>query len=118
MVHPCSVYLAQDILERFKEIELMDLTKVAWLLIVLSAVMLITGCAPGPPPPLPPWLFGAGTNWIAMILLVWISLLLWKNLNINRSHNQDHLTEALNAINDRLTVLEEKIQQLERYISS
>jgi len=96
----------------------MDLKKVAWLLLVLSMLMVITGCAPGPPPPLPPWLFGAGANWIAMMLLVWISLLLWKNLDMSRSHSQDHLTEALNAINDRLTVLEEKIERLESNRSS
>ncbi len=96
----------------------MDIKRVTWLLVVLSILMVITSCAPGPHPPLPPWLFDAGANWIAMILLVWISLFLWKNLNISRSHNPDHLAEALNAINDRLTVLEEKIEQLERYRSN
>ena len=81
---------------------------------VLIIVLLITGCTPGPPPPIPPGLFSAGIGWIVAGLLVWGAILLWKNVNSDKITKTDHLTDALNAINDRLTALEEKMNQSER----
>ncbi|RUM74159.1 MAG: hypothetical protein DSZ10_02110 [Sulfurovum sp.] len=81
---------------------------------VLIIVLFIAGCAPGPPPPMPPGLFSAGIGWIMVGLLVWGVILLWKNLNSTKTTNMDHLTDALNAINDRLAALEQKMNQAER----
>ncbi len=81
---------------------------------ILIIVLLITGCAPGPPPPIPPGLFSAGIGWILVGLLVWGAILLWKNFNSNKVTKTDYLIDALNAINDRLSALEKKINQSER----
>ncbi len=81
---------------------------------ILIIVLLITGCAPGPPPPIPPGLFSAGIGWILVGLLVWGAILLWKNFNSNKVSKTDHLADALNAINDRLSALEKKINQSEK----
>ncbi len=82
--------------------------------LVLIILLLITGCAPGLPPPIPPGLFSAGIGWIVVGLLIWGAILLWKNLNSTKTNKTDQLTDVLNAINDRLTTLEEKINQLEK----
>ncbi len=82
--------------------------------LVLIILLLITGCAPGLPPPIPPGLFSAGIGWIVVGLLIWGAILLWKNLNSTKTNKTDQLTDVLNAINDRLTALEEKINQLEK----
>ena len=81
---------------------------------VLIILLLITGCTPGPPPPIPPGLFSAGIGWIVVGLLIWGAILLWKNLNSTKTNKTDQLTDALNAINDRLTALEEKMNQPEK----
>ncbi len=82
--------------------------------LVLIIVLLATGCAPGPPPPIPPGLFSAGIGWIVVGLLIWGAILLWKNPNSTKPNKTDQLTETLNAINERLTALEEKMNQLEK----
>ena len=82
--------------------------------LVLIILLLITGCAPGLPPPIPPGLFSAGIGWIVVGLLIWGAILLWKNLNSTKTNKTDQLTDVLNAINERLTALEEKINQLEK----
>lgn len=81
---------------------------------VLIIVLLIAGCTPGPPPPISPGLFSAGIGWIVVGLLVWGAILLWNNLNSTKTTKTDHLADALNAINDRLTTLEEKMNQPEK----
>ncbi len=80
---------------------------------VLSIVAFIGGCAPGPPPPVPPGLFSNLFSWFLLALLVWICVLLWRNSTKGQDNNKaDHLTDAMNQINERLTVLEEKIEQM------
>ena len=90
------------------------LRKGTQMLPILIIILFIAGCAPGPPPPIPPGLFSAGISWIVVGLLVWGVILLWKNLNVTKITKTDHLTDALNAINDRLNALEEKMNQQER----
>jgi hypothetical protein len=84
-----------------------------WLLATITAPM-IAGCAPGPAPPLPPALLGQGAIWLIAGLLVWIGIILWKNLKPGQPDEKDHIIEALNSINERLTALEAKIEQLEK----
>ncbi len=81
---------------------------------VLIIALLIAGCTPGPPPPIPPGLFRAGISWIVIGLLVWGAILLWKNLYSTKITKTDHLTDVLNDINDRLIALEKKMNQLKR----
>jgi outer membrane murein-binding lipoprotein Lpp len=83
-----------------------------WFLVLIIALF-VAGCAPGPPP-IPPGLFGAGFGWLMVGLLVWGAILLWKNLNSTKTTKTDHLADALNAINERLTALEEKMEQSEK----
>jgi len=74
----------------------------------------ISGCAPAPMPPIPPGLFGAGIGWIIVGLFLWGAILLWKNLNSIKKTKTKDFTDAINAINDRLTILEKKMSQLEK----
>jgi hypothetical protein len=79
---------------------------------VPTAILLVSGCAPGPLPPIFPGLIGFGLGWLVVGLLVWIGFLLWKKHGSAESLKADYLTEALNAINKRLTILEDKIEAL------
>ncbi len=81
---------------------------------VLILVLIISGCALGPAPPIPPGLLGGGMNWIVVGLLVWSVILLWRNLNSNKTTRTDHLIDAINNISDRLATLEKKINQQEQ----
>ncbi len=81
---------------------------------IFVLLLIASGCALGPLPPTPPGLFGAGISWIITGLLVWCAILLWKILNSYQKPGTDHLTDAINAINDRLTILEERMNQEER----
>ena len=77
-----------------------------------AAAVLIAGCAPGPPPPLFPGLFGIGLVWLLVGLAVWLGVALWKKRERPAAPKTDYLTEALNAVNKRLAVLEEKMEKL------
>jgi len=80
---------------------------------ILAIASLLTGCAPGPPPPpIFPGLFGFGLGWLITGILIWTGFLFLKN-RPKEKPKTDHLTEAMNAINQRLKVLEEKIEQME-----
>ena len=74
----------------------------------------VCGCAPGPLPPIFPGLVGFGLGWLLVALLVWIGFLLWEKHGSPDSPKTDYLTEALNAVNQRLTILEDKIAQIEK----
>ncbi len=80
--------------------------------VVLLILAFIGGCAPGPPPPVPPGLFSNLLSWILVALLVWICVLLWRNATKGPDKKTDHLADAMNQINERLSVLEEKIEQM------
>ena len=83
-------------------------------IVILIIMLSISGCAPAPMPPIPPGLFGAGIGWIIVGLFLWGAILLWKNLNSIKNTKTKDFTDAINAINDRLTILEKKMSQLEK----
>ncbi len=85
--------------------------KTGWLP-ALTIILPVAGCAPGPPPPVFPGLLGFGLGWLAVGVLIWIGILLWKRQGPPEPCRTDYLTEALNAVNERLVILEEKIEQL------
>ena len=87
--------------------------KKTWLLAIIT-VPVAAGCAPGPAPPLPPALLGQGAVWLIAGLLVWIGIMLWKNLKPGQPDENHHITAALNSINERLAELEAKMEQLEK----
>jgi len=87
--------------------------KMKWWL-VPAVILNVSGCAPGPLPPLFPGLVGFGLGWLAVGLLVWIGFLMWKKYGSTDPLKTDYLTEALNAVNRRLSALEEKIEELRR----
>jgi len=78
-----------------------------WLLVI---TIMVTGCAPGPPPPP----IFPGLEWIIVaVLVIAAGILLWRKLDVSQPAKEDHLTEVLNAINQRMKILEEKIDKLE-----
>ncbi len=81
---------------------------------LLAVVLAATGCAPGPPPPVFPALFGFGVGWLIVALLAWIGIMLWKRHGPEPSRRTDYLTEAINGIHKRLNLLEDRIEQLEK----
>jgi len=83
-------------------------------IVILIIMLSISGCTPAPMPPIPPGLFGAGIGWIIVGLFLWGAILLWKNLNSIKKTKTKDFTDAINAINDRLTILEKKMSQLEK----
>ncbi len=90
----------------------MKKAKVA-LLTALTGSILLHGCAPAPPPPP---LLGPGdvfrVGWLFIILLGGIVYLLWKKNNSEQRSGSDHLSDAINDINDRLKKVEERIEEL------
>ena len=87
--------------------------KMKWWL-VPAVVLTVSGCAPGPLPPVFPSLVGFGLGWLAVGLLVWIGFLVWKKHGSADPLKTDYLAEALNAVNRRLSALEEKIEELRK----
>ena len=83
-------------------------------IVILIIMLSISGCAPAPMPPIPPGLFGAGIGWIIVGLFLWGAILLWKNLNSIKKTKTKDFTDTINVINDRLTILEKKMSQLEK----
>lgn len=72
-------------------------------------VLLVSGCAPGPPPP-PVF---PGLEWIIVaVLVIAAGILLWRKLDVSRPSKDDHLTEVLNEMNRQLKNLEDKIDKL------
>ncbi len=82
--------------------------KTAWIYLPGIAVV-FTGCAPGPPPPP----IFPGFDWLVIgtVFLIWIFL--WKKYASAAPSKTHYLTDMLNAINQRLKVLEDKIKKLE-----
>jgi len=80
--------------------------------LIFGMFFLLTGCAPGPPiPPIFPhfeWLI------ITFILIVFFCILGWQKFLPEKPVKIDYLTEALNAINQKLIELEKKIDELEK----
>ncbi len=92
------------------------LYKNAGLWFVLTIILPFSGCAPGPPPPpVFPGLFGFGMGWLVIGILIWAGILFLKNSRPEEKPKADYLTEALNAINQRLKTLEEKMEQREEH---
>ncbi len=81
---------------------------------LLAVVLTAGGCAPGPPPPVFPALFGFGVSWLIVGLLAWIGVMLWKRRGPEPPRRTDYLTEAINGIHKRLNLLEDRIEQLEK----
>ncbi len=81
---------------------------------LVMMVLAVTGCAPGPPPPVPPGLFSACVGWMAAALLIWCAVLLWKNLSSNRKTRKDSMADALKAIDDRIAAVEKKMNRIEK----
>ncbi|MBW1981268.1 MAG: hypothetical protein JRJ12_08590 [Deltaproteobacteria bacterium] len=83
--------------------------------LVPAIALLCDGCAlNGPPPPVFPGLFNSSFAWLVIGLLLMIGILAWKKLSYSRLPPIDYLTDAVNAINERLTILEQKIEQAEK----
>jgi hypothetical protein len=81
-----------------------------WLWLPVIA-FLVTGCAPGPPPP-PVF---PGFEWfIIAVLVMGAGILLWRKLDVSKPPKEDHLTEVLNEMNRQLKKLEEKLDNLEK----
>ncbi len=78
----------------------------------LSAViLLVTGCAPGPPPP-PVF---PGFEWIIVaVLVIAAGVLLWRKLDVSQPKKEDHFTEVLNDIHRRLRDIEEKLDKTDK----
>ncbi len=87
--------------------------KTRWIPL-LAVVPVVGGCAPGPPPPVFPALFGLGAGWLIIGLLAWIGIMLWKRGGPQPPRRTDYLTEAINGIQKRLNLLEDRIEQLEK----
>ena len=76
-----------------------------------ALVLLVTGCAPGPPPP-PVF---PGFEWIIVaVLVIAAGVLLWRKLDVSRPTKDDHITEVLNDIHRQLKTLEKKMDKLEK----
>ena len=82
--------------------------KTQW--IYLSGIIpFLTGCTPGPPlPPIFP-----GFEWLIIGFVVWIGIVLWRKHASAEPLKTHYLTEVLNAINQRLKILEGRIGELE-----
>ncbi len=87
--------------------------KINWLP-VLAMTLVVSGCAPVPPPPVSPELFSLGFWWLIVGLLLWIGIIGWEKYGSSKPPKTDYLSEALNAINRRLTILEEQIELLKK----
>ena len=76
----------------------------------LGIFIFITGCTPGPPPPP---LF-PGFEWLIIALAIFLAVFLWKRYLTEKPLKTNYLTDALNAINQQLKILEKKIDELEK----
>ncbi len=89
---------------------------VKWAQIILVS-MAIGGCAPGPPPPVPPGLWGSLFDWLLLALLVWIVVLMLKRRPYSKNNTRnEQFTDALNAVNNRISALEEAVEHLKRSV--
>ncbi len=82
------------------------------LIYFLGSIVLLTGCAPGPPPPLPP--IFPGFEWIIIAVVIFLGVFIWKRYSAKEPLKTNYITEALNAINQQLKQLEKKIDELEK----
>ncbi len=82
--------------------------KTKWIYFI-SIVLLFAGCALGPPPPIFP-----GFEWLIIAIVIWIGIFLWNKYSYEKPEEPSYLTETLNAINQRLKELEEKINELRK----
>ncbi len=81
-----------------------------WLGLVFMGIIL-TACAPGPPPP-PVF---PGFEWMMVALLIIVAgVLLWRKLDVSHPKQEDHLSEVLNDIHRQLKKMEKKIEELEK----
>ena len=83
--------------------------RIKWIYL-LGIIPFFTGCAMGPPPPPPVF---PGFEWLIIGLMVFIGIFLWKKFDSSEPLKTHYLTEVLNAINQRLKILEKKIDNLE-----
>ena len=84
--------------------------KAKWLPLP-ATIMFVYGCAPVPPP-VSPELFVLGFRWLSAGLLVGLGIWGWKKYCSTKPPKTDYLIEALNAINQRLVILEKQIEEI------
>ena len=81
--------------------------------VIIVFLWLLTGCALGPhAPPLFGPNIGAWMGWVIaglVIIGVWILL---RRTDLSHSSQKEYLTNALNDLNERLKILEDKIDKL------
>ena len=82
--------------------------KTKWIF-SLGIISFLTGCAP--PPPLPP--IFPGFEWLIIGIVIWIGVFLWKKYSSEKPVQKDYVTDALNAINNQLKILEKRIKKFE-----
>ncbi len=76
-------------------------------------LLFLGGCAPVGAPP-PPGFFLMGFNWLVIGLIIVGAFLLWHYLSSTKERGSAHITDAINAINSRLNILEKKIEEIEK----
>ncbi|RLB03797.1 MAG: hypothetical protein DRG59_11255 [Deltaproteobacteria bacterium] len=90
------------------------------ILILVAAYLPFSGCAAVPPAPPPPPLLGTpgvfGMGWIIILVLAAVVFLLWKKGESGNSTQEDHISDAVNNMNDRLKRLEEKMEEISKIV--
>ena len=81
------------------------------LIYLLSILVFLTSCAPGPPPP--PLMF-PGSEWVIITVVILLGVFLLKRISTKKPMETNYITDALNAINQQLKELEKKIDELEK----